>query len=135
MNIPDEDIIIFVLNGLSEEYSTVRTVIERRETQITLSDLRSQLLAAERRIKGHFSLQNNLSALVARGVGARFGARGDNVSGWHTKTDGKGKDEKYEAGSVECQACGKCGHTIDTCFRIYKCEICGKHGHFTNTCY
>lgn len=32
VNIPDEDIIIVVLNGLPEEYSIVRTVIEGRET-------------------------------------------------------------------------------------------------------
>lgn len=49
VTIPDEDIIIVILNGLPEEYSIVRTVIEGRETQITLRDLRSQLLAAERR--------------------------------------------------------------------------------------
>lgn len=50
--IPDEDVIIVILNGLPEEYSTVRTVVEGRENPITLRDLRSQLLAVERRIEG-----------------------------------------------------------------------------------
>lgn len=56
VTIPDEDIIIVILNGLPDEYTIVRTVIEGRENPITLRDLRSQLLAAERRIEGSFSL-------------------------------------------------------------------------------
>ncbi|XP_061993907.1 uncharacterized protein LOC133711838 [Rosa rugosa] len=65
--IPDEDVIIVTLNGLPEEYSTVRTVIEGRETPINLRDLRSQLLSAKRRIEGSFSFHSNMSAMVARG--------------------------------------------------------------------
>lgn len=135
VNIPDEDIIIAILNGLPDEYSTVRTVIEGRETQITLRDLRSQLLATERRIEGIFSLHTNMSALAARGDGAKFGPRDDNSRGWNAKSDGHNKDGQYMPSGAECKACGKRGHTIDTCFKIHACHICGKHVHLANTCY
>lgn len=69
--IPEEDIIIVILNGLPDEYSTVMTVVEGRETPITLRDLRAQLLAAERRIEGSFSYHPQLSAMVARGDGSQ----------------------------------------------------------------
>lgn len=68
--IQEEDIIIFILNGLPDEYSTVRTVVEGRETPITLRDLRPQLLTVERRIEGSFSYYSQLSAMVARGDGS-----------------------------------------------------------------
>lgn len=116
MNVPDEDIIIVILNGLPEEYSTVRTVIKGRETKITLRDLWSQLLVAERHIEGSFSLYNNMSTMIARGDGAKFDVRDNDTRGWNTKIDGKGKDGRYVTGGVECQVCGKQGHTIDTCF-------------------
>lgn len=41
VSMPEEDIIIVILNGLPKEYAIVRTVIEGRETLITLRDLRS----------------------------------------------------------------------------------------------
>lgn len=63
--IPEEDIVIVILNGLPDEYSTVRTVVEGRETPITLRDLRAQLLAVERRIEGSLSFPSNLGAMVA----------------------------------------------------------------------
>ena len=135
VSIPDEDIIIVVLNGLPDEYSTVRTVIEGRETPISLRDLRSQLLAAERRIEGSFSLLPNMSAMVARGDGTRNGDRDSNGKAWDNKVEGKSRDGKYNGNAVECFVCGKRGHTLDTCFRVHKCQICGKHGHLTSTCY
>lgn len=132
--IPDEDVIIVILNGLPEEYSTVRTVVEGRENPITLRDLRSQLLAVERRIEGSFSLHTNLNAMVARG-----GSRTEDIDGnnrdWTARSDNRGRDTKYGNNSTECPACGKKGHTVDTCFRIHKCQICGKHGHLTSKCY
>lgn len=67
VSISDEDIVIVILNGLPDEYSTVRTVIEGRETLISMRDLRSQLLSAERRIEGSFSLLSNMSTMMARG--------------------------------------------------------------------
>lgn len=133
--VPDEDVIIVILNGLPDEYSIVRTVVEGRETPITLRDLRSQLLATERRIEGSFSLHSTLSAMVARGNGSRGEDRDGNNRDWSTRNEHKGKDVKLGGGSTECPACGKKGHTIDTCFRIHKCQICGKHGHLTSKCY
>lgn len=109
-------------------------MVEGRETLITLRDLRSQLLAAERRIEGSLSLHSPMSAMVARG-GARNDVREGDGQGWMTRNEGKGKGFKNGNGSIECPACGKKGHSVATCFRIHKCQICGKHGHLTNTCY
>ncbi|XP_004300970.1 PREDICTED: uncharacterized protein LOC101292509 [Fragaria vesca subsp. vesca] len=135
VTIPDEDIIIVILNGLPDEYSTVRTVIEGRENPVTLRDLRSQLLVAERRIEGSFSLQSSMSAMVAQGDGPGAGQRDGNKRGWASKGDSKGKDGKYTGTAVGCQVCGKRGHTMETCFHVHKCQICGKHGNLTSTCY
>ncbi|KAK9924052.1 hypothetical protein M0R45_032441 [Rubus argutus] len=61
--------------------------------------------------------------------------RNGDSRGWLARTVGKGKHATPGGGSTECLACGKRGHTVDTCFRIHKCQICGKHGHLTSTCY
>ncbi|PRQ44692.1 putative RNA-directed DNA polymerase [Rosa chinensis] len=135
VSIPDEDIIIVILNGLPDEYSTIRTVVEGRETPISLRDLRSQLLAAERRLEGSFSLLSTMSAMLAQGGETRTGERDGSSRGWDNKGGGKNKDVKYNGNGVECSVCGKKGHTVDTCFRVHKCQICGKHGHLTSTCY
>lgn len=124
-----------ILNSLPNEYSIVRTVVEGRETPITLRDLRSQLLAVKRRIEGSFSLHSTLSAMVAHDNGSRGEERYGNNQDWSTQNANKSKDVKLGGGSNECPACGKKGHSIDTCFRIHKCQICGKHGHLTSTCY
>lgn len=76
--IPEEDVIIVILNGLLEEYSTMRTTVEGRETPITLRDLRSQLLAAEKRIEGNFSFHSPMSAMAARGGPQHDTRDGDN---------------------------------------------------------
>ena len=44
----DEDIIILALNGLPSEYNTFRCVIRGRESVISLTEFRSQLLAEEK---------------------------------------------------------------------------------------
>lgn len=133
--IPEEDIIIVILNGLPDEFSIVRTLVEGRETPISLRDLRAQLLAAERRIEGSFSYHSTLSAMIARGDHSHTTNRGSNGQGWNTPTNGKAKEIKHGGVSPECPACGKKGHTIDTCFKIHKCQICGRHGHLTRNCY
>ncbi|KAK9924106.1 hypothetical protein M0R45_032493 [Rubus argutus] len=133
--IPEEDIVIVILNGLPDEYSTVRTVVEGRETPITLRDLRAQLLAVERRIEGSLSFPSNLGAMVARGAHSQTEERTGSTKGWSAKFDSKEKGVKQGSSGTECPACGKRGHTIDTCFRIHKCQICGRHGHLTSTCY
>lgn len=132
--VPEEEIVIVILNGLPDEYSTVRTVVEGRENPITLRDLRAQLLAAERRIEGSFSFHQNISAMVARGDGSRSDERSGGNRGWSNRFDSKDK-EKQGYSNSECLACGRKGHTVDTCFRIHKCQICGKHGHLTRNCY
>lgn len=128
VNIPEEDIIIVILNGLLEEYAIVRTVIEGRETPISLCDLRSQPFAANRHIECSFSLHSTMSAMVARGNGTKNEARNGDNGGWISRLDDKGKGAKQSNGSVKCQACGKWGHIVDTCFRVHKCQICGKQG-------
>lgn len=133
--IPDEDIIIVILNGLPDEYTTIRTVVEGRETPITLRDLRAQLLAAERRIEGSFSLHQTLSALMARSDSSRSVDRNGGTRDWTNCLNDKDKGTKQGGYSTECPACGKKGHSIDTCFKIHKCQICGRHGHLTSTCY
>ncbi|KAK9941820.1 hypothetical protein M0R45_007514 [Rubus argutus] len=76
-----------------------------------------------------------MSALTACCDGSITEERNGDSRGWLARTVGKEKHATLGDGSTECLACGKRGHTVDTCFRIHKCQICGKHGHLTSTCY
>jgi hypothetical protein len=93
------------------------------------------MASRERRIEGSFSFHSTMSALTARCDGSITEERNGDSRGWLARTVGKGKHAIPSDGSTECLACGKRGHTVDTCFRIHKCHICGKHGHLTSTCY
>lgn len=128
-------IIIVILNGLPDEYSTVRTVVEGRENLISLRGLRAQLLAAERRLDGNFSFHQNMNALATKRDNTHTGDINDNNRGWSTRFDNKDKGIKQGSLVNECSACGRRGHNVNTCFKIHKCQICGKHGHLTSTCY
>ena len=135
VNIPDEYLIIVILNGLPDEYSTIRTVIEGRETQITLRDLRSQLLAAERCIEGSFSLPNHMTSMAAHGDGARFGSRDDNSRNWNAKSDGKGKDGNYTSNGMNAKLIGNVGILLIHALKFMHVTSVEKHGHLASTCY
>lgn len=142
----DEDIVDVIIGcktsrqawlAIQQRFCTVsRVSIEDKETPLTFRDLRTHLLAAERQIEGSFSFHSNMSTMVTRGDGTRSGERDGDSRDWNSRGDGgKGKDAKQSGSGIDCQVCGKRGHTVDTCFRVHKCQICGKHGHLTSTCY
>ncbi|PRQ35723.1 putative RNA helicase transcription factor interactor and regulator CCHC(Zn) family [Rosa chinensis] len=157
----DEDIVVVTLNGLPDEYAMIKTVIRAKDTPISLKDFRAQLLAAERDIesllvphmsmsamaaKGSFYRSNN-SSHFSGGSGSYNGDKGkalwsDNTSksqtwnnnGTFSQNNSSGGGFKNYSG-VECQVCGKKGHTESNCYKKIECHICHKKGHIASKCF
>jgi hypothetical protein len=115
----DEDFISYVLTGLDQNYNSFVDNVTGK-TEISLSSLFSQFLAAEARLELQSTLQYQSSAnTVARGRGSfhgRGGQQGDGGCG----VFGHGFGGRSEARSSSesrpvCQLCKKVGHTILQC--------------------
>ncbi|KAM1241102.1 hypothetical protein ACFX2J_046339 [Malus domestica] len=66
--VTENDLVIAALSGLPSEFETIRTVILARDTPISLTDFRAQLLGAEASIESRVqSLSQSLAAMSVQG--------------------------------------------------------------------
>ncbi|KAM1378721.1 hypothetical protein ACFX2I_020708 [Malus domestica] len=73
----DDDIVILILNGLSREYNTIRSIIRGQESVVSLKDLRFQLLAEEAMVE-NIVVTPFLYAMVAKN--SAFGSKNSSFS-------------------------------------------------------
>jgi histone deacetylase 1/2 len=134
VRIPDEDLVLLILNGLPEEYNTVRTVIEGRVDSISIQDLRDQLLATETRIE---QSQNSLSTMAAMLAQTKLQVNENQNQIQHAAAFYSNEKRNYSRGSSQqyCSECQRPGHTVEKCFRLHKCTFCDRFGHESKRCF
>ncbi|XP_050153876.1 uncharacterized protein LOC126628286 isoform X1 [Malus sylvestris] len=66
--VTENDLVIAALSGLPSEFETIRTIILARDTPISLTDFRAQLLGAEASVESRVqSLSQSLAAMSVQG--------------------------------------------------------------------
>lgn len=65
--VTENDLVIVALSGLPSEFEMIRIIILARETSISMTDFRAQLLGAEASIESRVhSLSQSISAISAQ---------------------------------------------------------------------
>lgn len=128
----DQDYIIRFLTGLNEEFATVRSQILLMKPLPSLNEVFSMVIQQERQSSSISSnsgqnLGDTRSMLNAvdnrQGFGRGRGyPQGNQYNGGRNSTsssNGRGFYSGSGRGNRICTHCGKIGHTIDTCYKIY----------------
>ncbi|XP_021818566.1 uncharacterized protein LOC110760573 [Prunus avium] len=80
--ITDDDVVITALNGLPQDYDMIRIVLFARDSTIGLTDLRAQLLNAERQVEIRMhALSHSMSAMMATLASSQPNSGGYNLGG------------------------------------------------------
>ncbi|PKU65522.1 Retrovirus-related Pol polyprotein from transposon TNT 1-94 [Dendrobium catenatum] len=111
-SVDNEDIILYILNGLPPQYQAFKTAIRTMLTPITLDQLYPLLLSEEINIASDASRNpsmgdSNLALFSSRGRGRRNRGRSSQPSGSTSRQSGP---------PVTCQICLKKGHSASDCW-------------------
>ncbi|CAL2266706.1 unnamed protein product [Prunus armeniaca] len=149
--ISDDDFMITVLNGLPTEYNMIKTVLIARDSLISLKDFRAQLVSGSQSFSGNgrgFSSGNGKGFASRCGRFSQTRYPSSNFHGGFSSSQARFGDTSSKFSVVlECQICGKRGHTSVNCYHrhgddsfkisgsIIACQICGKKGHGALDCF
>lgn len=112
-----DDIITYLLAGLSHEYDSLVASISARTDDITLEEIYSLLLTSEARLSRHqhSPVNQQLSANIAQRQNfnrrSNFRDRGRAQRGGHNSGS-----RNFNQSSVVCQICNKIGHYAKKCY-------------------
>ena len=132
----DEELISYILTGLSEDFDPVVSAVAVRAEPITVQELYTQLVTHEQRIDMRNSGGHQSSTNVAckgrgggnpsrgRGGGGRNGGGCGNRGGFGRGGGGRGQVSTFQQG-VFCQLCGKEGHMVVRCFKRFDHSFTG----------
>ncbi|WVZ68483.1 hypothetical protein U9M48_017417 [Paspalum notatum var. saurae] len=123
----DEDLVSYILAGLDEEFNPLVSAIAVRVQPITVGNLYSQMISFEQRMELlHGSPQSSAnSASRGRGNGGPRGRGQGRGRGYNNTRSGE-NGSSSETTAVECQLCGKRGHTVVKCFKRFDHTFTGK---------
>ena len=135
----DDEIVMYMLTGLDDDFDAVVTAVAARVEPITPGELYTQLISHEQRIEmrsGGSQLSENLAARGGRGGnnhkgsntgsgsgGSGFGGGGKNQKGWYNNNNSNNR-APFQAGLI-CQVCGKEGHPAYRCFKRFNRSVTG----------
>jgi hypothetical protein len=108
----DEDLVSYILAGLDSDFDSVISAISARVEHISVAELYGQLVFHEQRhkLRGKEYVMANAAA---RGRSSSPPARGGHgAPGRGSPGRGRGRNNDPNAPRVECQLCGKKGHTV-----------------------
>jgi hypothetical protein len=118
----DDDLVMYILAGLDEDYDSVVNSVLARPQAITGSKLAAQMLSFEALIDMCSGGSGSSANFVKRGHGpghGRRGGRGGRFSssgcGDHTSA-GRGGHGGNNSDWPQCQVCHKIGHTTNRCW-------------------
>ncbi|WVZ97946.1 hypothetical protein U9M48_043442 [Paspalum notatum var. saurae] len=118
----DEDLVSYILAGLDEDFNPLVTSITTRVEPITVGELYSQMIRFEQCMDLlHGSAQSFIN-YVSRGHGGGEAPHG----GSHGRSRSGENIPSSDAPVVECQQCGKCGHMVVKCFKLFDTSFTGK---------
>ncbi|WVZ68985.1 hypothetical protein U9M48_017854 [Paspalum notatum var. saurae] len=113
--IEDEELVSYILAGLDADFDSLISAVAARVEPITLSELYTQMSSFEQRIElrqGATQSSAN-SAMLGRG-----NSNSNNDSRGRSRGRG-GFGRGHGSTIVECQLCGKRGHTVVKCYKRF----------------
>jgi hypothetical protein len=124
----DEDLVSYILAGLDSDFDSVISAISARVESISVAELYGQLVFHEQRheLRGKEYVMANA---VARGRGSSPPARGGHGApgrGRGGPRRGRDRNNDPNAPRVECQLCGKKGHTVQRCWKRFDKSFTGE---------
>jgi hypothetical protein len=131
----DEDLVSYILTGLDSDFDSVISAVAAHAEPITVPELYSQLIGYEQRQELHGRDYSTANA-VTRGRGSPL------VHGSFTRGRGRGSGRNFDNNGggyhgsnnhVECQLCGKKGHTIQRCFKRFDRAFTGEEKSASST--
>uniref|UniRef100_A0A803Q8Y1 CCHC-type domain-containing protein n=1 Tax=Cannabis sativa TaxID=3483 RepID=A0A803Q8Y1_CANSA len=127
--ISDDDLILYILGGLGQEYEAAIVNLTSRENPLSLQEVQFMLHSHELRLHQHTTetlsnVQANLANMSTsnnngggyNGRGQRFNNRGGR--GYSSNRGGRGN-------RPICQLCGKAGHTAQKCYHRFDITYTG----------
>ncbi|KAK6151853.1 hypothetical protein DH2020_014488 [Rehmannia glutinosa] len=135
--LPDDDLILHILNGLGVEYESIVVNLTARTEDLTLQDVQYALQTHEMRLQ-QISQQNpsdsvhvthihvahlaNTRAFSSDTFNNRGGFHGGNRGGQFFRGRGRGR---FSRNRPSCQICGKNNHIASKCFKRFDVNFTG----------
>ncbi|PKU87026.1 Retrovirus-related Pol polyprotein from transposon TNT 1-94 [Dendrobium catenatum] len=122
--VDDEDIILYILNGLPQPYQSFKTAIRTMLVPISLDNLYSLLLSEE----------VNIASDTARAIAkqdpdtALYASRGRGRRNHNNLPQNSNNRSKTSTSSIICQICNKKGHTTANCWHRMNSQYVPKSG-------
>jgi hypothetical protein len=113
----DEDLVSYILTGLDSDFDSVISAISARVEPISVAELYGQLVFHEHRheLCGKEYVMSNAAARGRGSSPPACGGHGAPDRGRGGPGRGRGRNNDPNAPRVECQLCGKKGHTVQRC--------------------
>lgn len=125
----DEDLVSYILAGLDAEFNPLVSAVAARVEPISMGDLISQMTSFEQHQELlHGAPQSSVNtATRGRGGNGQRG-RGRGCGGDRGHGEGRQGDNGPPSGRpiIECQLCGKMGHTIIKCYKRFDTSFTGE---------
>jgi hypothetical protein len=124
----DEDLVNYILAGLDSDFDSVISVIFACVEPISVAELYGQLVFHEQRHELH-GKEYVMANAAARGRGSSPPARGGHGApgrGRGGPGRSRGRNNDPNAPRVECQLCGKKGHTVQRCWKRFDKSFTGE---------
>jgi len=121
----------FMLNGLPDSYRYLVVNLESQIKKISYEELSARLLDEEKRIGGVEESKEDANGYLSI-------SRADAMRKQKADAKGPGPRLSFRNRKVECEYCGKIGHSEDRCYSNPDntcCEYCGRFGHDEDGCH
>ncbi|KAI0495692.1 hypothetical protein KFK09_021995 [Dendrobium nobile] len=112
--IDSEDIILYILNGLTPAYQSFKTYIRNYPFPIRLENLYAMLISEEIHVNADAARQSSETAQQTALYAGR--GRGRRTRGRSTQTPSNTNRSSQQQPALTCQICLKKGHTADACW-------------------
>ena len=121
----------FMLNGLPDSYRYLVVNLESQIKKISYKELSVRLLDEEKRIGGVEESKEDANGYLSI-------SKADAIRKQKADVKGPGPRLSFRNRKVECEYCGKVGHSEDRCYSNPDntcCEYCGRFGHDEDGCH